>query len=50
MKFNDNYDEHKDEFFDMLSKFKDKWDGHLGQINSVKHGIKLTSPDVPPMH
>lgn len=35
--FNKNFDHYKIQFFDMLSKFKDMWDGQLGQINAVKH-------------
>lgn len=41
-KFNKNYDDYKDQFFNMLSEFKDMQDGLFGRICAVKHQIELT--------
>lgn len=35
VKFNDNYDDYKDELIDMLSEIKDMWDGPHGPIITV---------------
>lgn len=33
---NKTWDDYKGDFFDMLSDFKDMWDGHLGQTKALK--------------
>lgn len=34
---------HEEECFDLLSAFKDTWDGYLRRIFPAKHKIELTS-------
>lgn len=49
VEFNENYDYYR-EFFDMLSDFKDMWDGDLARIITLKHRINLISLDVLLIH
>lgn len=44
------YDDDNDEFFDMLSEFKDMWYGSLGLNNTVKQRMYLNSSDLQPLH
>lgn len=50
VKFDENYDEYKDEFNDLLSEFNKMWDGHIGRIVAVNHGVDLINLDVRPIH
>lgn len=49
VKFNEKYDSYWDEFFDMLSEFSNKSDGHFRQASKVKRRIDLRSLDVRPI-
>lgn len=50
IKFDEEYDEFKDDFFNMLSDIMDMWNVLLAGINAVRHQIDLTWTDAKSIH